>query len=216
MRKTESSKERTKFKIALILTALLAYPALIHASLAYDRPLLVAGGWLVLSASGLLVAARRGRVFPALLFAVLLTAGFFLWWWGEAIDLMYLPPVLINIAFMFLFGRTLLPGATPLIARVAASWRGPLDAEVALYTRRVTFAWTVLFAVMALESMALAMFAPFHVWSLFTNCLNYLFVLFFLVVEYHLRFHFLPHHEHLSFVEFCRLLARTDFHGISR
>lgn len=216
MRKIESSNERTKLKIALILTALLAYPSLIHLSLAYDRPLFIAAAWLVISVLGLLVAIRRGSTSPALLFGALLIAGIGLWRWGEAVDLMYVPPVLINVALLILFGRTLLPGTTPLIARMAMLWRGDLDAEVARYTRRVTAAWAVFFAVMALESIALALFAPLHVWSLFTNCLNYLLVLFFFVVEYQLRFYFLPAHEHLSFRDFCRLLVNTDLHGLAR
>jgi hypothetical protein len=87
--------------------------------------------------------------------------------------LMYVPPVLINLAMMVLFWRTLRPGAMPVVGRVAALWRGTLDPAVALYTRRVTIAWTVFFGLVAVESIALAVFAPLHIWSLFTNCLNY-------------------------------------------
>jgi uncharacterized membrane protein len=192
LRKIESSSERSKLKIALILIVLLAYPALIHLSLAFGRPLLIAGTWLVISALGMVVAIYKSNASLALMFGALLTAGIGLWWWGEAVGLMYLPPVLINAALLILFGRTLLPGVTPLVARVAALWRGTLDQEVARYTRRVTAAWTVFFAIMALESMALALFAPLHVWSLFTNFVNYLLVLLFFVVEYQLRFYFFP------------------------
>ena len=73
---------------------------------------------------------------------------------------MYLPPVLVNLALMALFGKTLLSGATPLVSRVASLWRGTLDPVVSRYTRRVTIAWTVFFALMALESIGLALFAP--------------------------------------------------------
>ena len=112
--------------------------------------------------------------------------------------------------------RTLLPGATPLVARVAAIWRGDLDTQVARYTRRVTVAWAIFFAIMAIESAILALFAPTHIWSLFTNCINYLLVLLFFVVEYQLRFHFLPRHEHLSFADFCRLLVSIDLRRLAR
>ena len=152
----------------------------------------------------------------SLFFAALLTAGIGLWWWGEAVDLMYLPPVLINIALLVLFGRTLLPGATPLVARVAASWRGTLDEAVARYTRRVTVAWTIFFAIMAIESLALALFAPLHIWSLFTNFVNYFLVLLFFVIEYQLRIFYLPGHEHLSFRAFCRLLITIDLRNLAR
>ncbi len=195
---------------------MLAYPAFIHLSFAFDRPLLVTGMWLAVAAVGLAVAVRRGSASLSLLFGALLTAGIALWWWGEAVDLMYLPPVLINTALMILFGRTLLPGATPLVARVASLWRGPLDLAVALYTRRVTISWTIFFALMLLESITLALFAPLHIWSLFTNFLNYVFVLLFFVIEYRLRLYCLPSHAHLSFRAFCRLLASTDLRTLAR
>ncbi len=216
MRKTESSNRRSNLEIALVFTALLAYPAFIHLSFAFDRPLLVTGMWLAVAAVGLVVTVRRGSASLSLLFGALLTAGIALWWWGEAMDVLYLPPVLINIALMILFGRTLLPGATPLVARVASLWRGPLDLAVAQYTRRVTISWTIFFALMLLESITLALFAPLHIWSLFTNFLNYVFVLLFFVIEYQLRLYCLPSHEHLSFRAFCRLLASTDLRTLAR
>jgi len=216
LRKTESNSGRSKLKAYLLLTALPAYPALIHLSFALDRPLLVAGMWLAVAAVGLAVAVRRGSVPSSLLFGALLSVGIALWWWGKAMDFMYLPPVLVNLTLMVLFGKTLLSGATPLVARVASLWRGPLDPVVVRYTRRVTIAWTALFALMALESIGLALFAPLHVWSLFTNFLNYVFVLLFFVIEYQLRLHCLPSHEHLSFRAFCRLLASTDLRILAR
>lgn len=216
MTNTASRYERSKLTIFLILIALSAYPALIHLSFAFDRPLLVTAVWLVASAVGLAVAARRGLSSLSLFFVVLLIAGIALWWWGSVIDLMYLPPVLINIALMVVFGRSLLPGATPLVGRIASLWRGRLDAAVALYTRRVTIAWTAFFALMVVESIALALFAPLYVWSLFTNLLNYVFILLFFVIEYQLRLYCLPDHEHLSFRAFCHLVLSTDLRSLAR
>jgi len=216
LRKIESNNGRSKLKTYLLLTALAAYPALIHYSFALDRPLLVAGLWLAVSAVGLAVAVRRGNMPSSLLFGALLSVGIVLWWWGKAMDFMYLPPVLINLALMVLFGKTLLSGATPLVARVASLWRGSLDPVVAQYTRRVTIAWSAFFALLALESIGLALFAPLHVWSLFTNFLNYVFVLLFFVIEYRLRLHCLPSHEHLSFRAFCQLLESTDLRTLAR
>lgn len=216
MRKIESNNGRSKLKTYLLLLALPAYPALIHFSFAFDYPSLVAGMWLAVTVVGLVVAVRRGGIPSSLFFAALLAAGIALWWWGKATGFMYLPPVLVNLALMVLFGKTLLPGATPLVARVASLWRGSLDPVVARYTRRVTIAWTVFFALLILESIGFALFAPVHIWSLFTNCLNYVFVLLFLVIEYQLRLYCLPDHEHLSFRAFCRLLASTDLRTLAR
>jgi uncharacterized membrane protein len=216
LRKTESSDQRSKLTIFLISVSLFAYPAFIHLSFAFDRPMLVAGMWLIASVAGLAVTLLRGQTSLSLLFGALLTAGVALWWRGEAVGLMYLPPVLINVALMILFGRTLLRGATPLVASIASLWRGPLDPAVALYTRRVTIAWTVFFALAVLESVVLALYAPLHIWSLFTNFLNYVFVLMFFVIEYQLRLYCLPDHQHLRFKAFCQLLLSTDLRTLAR
>jgi len=216
LRKIESSSEHSRLKFVLIPLALLAYPALIHFSFAFDKPLLVTSAWLAISAVGLVVAIRRGLTSLSSFFAVLLAVGGALWWLGSAVDLIFVPPVLVNIALMTLFGRSLLPGATPLVARVASLFRGTLDREVAQYTRRVTIAWTIFFALMVMESVALALFAPLHVWSLFTNFVNYVLILLFFVIEHRLRLRCLPRHEHLSFRAFCHLVASTDLRSLTR
>lgn len=176
----------------------------------------MSGLWFAAAVLGLAVAIVRGTPSLALLFGALLAAALSLWWWGDAEALVFVPPVLINLAMMVLFWRTLRPGSMPLVGRVASLWRGPLDREVARYTRGVTIAWTVFFGVMTVESAALALFAPLEIWSLFTNCLNYVLVLLFFVVEYRLRLLCLPSHEHLSFPDFCRLLASTDLRSLAR
>lgn len=178
--------------------------------------MLVSAVWLAAAVIGLIVAIARGRKSLALLFGSLVTAAVVLWEWGEEALIVYAPPVLINLAMMLLFYRTLMPGSTPLVGRVAAMWRGELDAEVARYTRRVTIAWTVFFGLTAVESIGLALFAPLEIWSLFTNCLNYVLVLLFFLVEYRLRHYCLPEHEHLSFRDFCRLLTSTDLRTLAR
>jgi len=162
------------------------------------------------------MAIRKASVFPMLFFGVILVLAIGLWSGGKQVNVMYLPPVLINATLLMVFARTLLPGETPLVSRVASLWRGALDDAVARYTRRVTIAWVVFFAVMVAESIVLALFAPVYIWSLFTNFLNYLSVLFFFIVEYRLRFQFLPNHEHLEFRDFCRLLLSVDLRRIAR
>jgi uncharacterized membrane protein len=216
LRKTESSNERSKLKIVLILLVLFSYPAFIHLSFAFDRPQLISFSWLIVSGAGLAVTIRHGASALSLLFTIVLVSGVALWYWGSGIDLIYLPPILINIALMVLFGRTLLRGSIPLVTRFASLWRGQLDQMVALYTRRVTIAWTIFFALMALESTALALFAPLSIWSLFTNFVNYALTLLFFLVEYQMRFYCLPAHKHMNFRDFCHLVLSTDLRRIAR
>ena len=79
-----------------------------------------------------------------------------------------LPPVLIDLALCWLFGRTLRRGAEPLVTSFARhAHGGSLPPDIPGYTRRVTLAWTLLFAVMAAAAAWLAAFGPLRAWTLF-------------------------------------------------
>ena len=67
--------------------------------------------------------------------------------------LWFVEHVSINLLLAAFFGRTLLPGAEPLITRIARAMRPSMPQEVVEYTRAVTVAWTIYFAVMAALSM---------------------------------------------------------------
>ncbi len=69
------------------------------------------------------------------------------------------------------FGRSLLPGRVPLCSRWAAMIHGSLSAEHGRYTRAVTAAWTVFFALIVVLSATLYAAAPRTTWSLFSNFL---------------------------------------------
>lgn len=90
--------------------------------------------------------------------------------------LLYVPPVAVNLALCWLFGRTLVRGRTPLIARFAEIEQGTLTEELAVHARTVTWLWTLLFAAAALTSLLLALSGQRDAWSLFTNLVNYLLV----------------------------------------
>ncbi len=124
--------------------------------------------------------------------------------------LLLLPPVLINLTLALVFGSTLLPGATPLITQFSRIMKGTLDAKALRYTRRVTIAWVIFFCVMVLESVLLALYASPMVWSIFTNFLNYLFLLLFFLLEYILRVRLFPEQEHPGFIPFLRSLTKVD------
>ena len=123
--------------------------------------------------------------------------------------LAYTLPVVINSVMCFGFARTLRPGATPLITRVATRIRGDLPPEVVRYSRGVTWAWTGFFAFCAIETLALALFAPLEVWSLFANVINYVLAALLFIVEYGLRRRLLANIEHPSFLSFVRSLWRS-------
>jgi uncharacterized membrane protein len=153
------------------------------------------------SPAGRLLASLAGAAVVVLLAAAIEGSGQFL---------LYLMPVLINTTLAILFGRTLLPGRTPIITRFSILLRGKLEPRVLGYTRRVTQLWTLFFLILALVSLLLALLAPLHIWSLFANILNYLFVLLLFVGEYLFRIHYLADLEHPGFRQFVSNLFRVN------
>jgi uncharacterized membrane protein len=124
--------------------------------------------------------------------------------------LLYVPPVAINLALCWLFGRTLARGRVPLISRFALMEQGVLSDELAAHARRVTWLWTLLFAGAAAASAALALSGNRDAWSLFTNLVNYLLVAALFLGEFvyrRLRFRNYRHHSPL---ELLRNVRRTN------
>ncbi len=79
-----------------------------------------------------------------------------------------LPPVLIDLVLCWVFGRTLRRGAEPLITSFARhAHGGTLPPDRSAYTRRVTLAWTLLFAALAAAAAWLTAFGPLRAWTLF-------------------------------------------------
>ncbi len=193
---------------------LLVYPFAVHVALFFDRIMIASTMLLVVSAA--LVATsfsvrtkRRGGflvVFGALAILSLLGLA------SNTRYALYLPPVIINLAMLVIFANTLLPAREPLITKFhRLTVSRDIDPAIAVYTRRLTWIWAFLFAAMALESAVLAVFAPLAIWSLFTNFLNYVFVITLLVGEYFYRIIRYRHQPHLSLVRFLRNLAKIDW-----
>lgn len=68
-------------------------------------------------------------------------------------------PVVINAGMAWFFGRTLLPGRRPLVARAILAFEGEqrlAQPGVSRYARGLTWAWTVLLAAQALAMLACA------------------------------------------------------------
>ena len=96
------------------------------------------------------------------------------------------------------FGRTLSAGVTPLCTRFAARVHGPLPNAVARYTRSVTVAWTVFFAIIAVALVTIFFLAPLRDWSAFANFCTPLLVAAMFVIEQFVRRRALPGLEHVG------------------
>ena len=102
------------------------------------------------------------------------------------------------------FGVTLLPGHTPLISRVADLVHGPLSKQVAVYTRHVTMAWTLFFAIMTGLPPIIFIFAPQHLLFLLTNIITMMLVASMLFAEYIVRCRIIPIGERSGMMEGLR------------
>src|ERR1700733_8935616 len=93
------------------------------------------------------------------------------------------------------FGRSLRTGDVALCTRLADKLHGPLNAAEILYSRRVTLAWTLFFALMGVTVAVLYVAAPRAVWSAFVNFLATPLILAMFAAEYAVRGRVLPHTE---------------------
>ncbi|QNP39544.1 COG4648 family protein [Lysobacter solisilvae (ex Woo and Kim 2020)] len=160
---------------------------------------------------------------------------------GEVPQVLLLAPPVVFLALLaWLFGRTLRRPRQPLIARIVAALHEcpaeQLPPELARYARRLTAAWTLLLAVLAVVNGVLACaevpggvlarlgHAP--TWgiarehgSLIANLLNYGVVGGFFVGEYALRrrwFRELPYRHFLDFLQRMGRLGPAFWSGLFR
>ncbi len=164
--------------------------------------------------AGLLPGLRKGTYVAWLILLGVFLGGLLLWLLDSVTHLFYLPPILINVMLLVLFGVTLLSGNTPLITQFSKILKGNLEPEQIRYTKNVTQAWVLFFFCMIIETILLAIFAPATIWSLFTNFINYLFLLVFFILEYMVRVRTFVDVEHPGFFSFMRSIIKLDYRGI--
>ena len=117
----------------------------------------------------------------------------------------------INAAMGLAFGRTLMPGSTPMVSRFAQVVHGKLSPRLAAYTRGVTQAWVVYFVLTSLVSIGLFCAAPPAVWSWFVNLLSLPLLVAMFAGEYVVRMIVIPASERTGF--FQAVAAYRKFSG---
>lgn len=190
---------------------LLGYPVLVHAAIVTDSALLACGALLLLGCNILGPWLLQARPWAWVLLIAGLPASVLFVTHGEGRLFFYAAPVLVAVALLWLFGRTLVSGRVPLITRIAAAIRGPLPEPVRRYTRQVTQLWVAVFAGMALANLMLALFASPVLWSLFANFINYLLVAGLFGAEWLFRCWYLGGQETLTWREYLQALSRLDY-----
>jgi uncharacterized membrane protein len=190
----------------------LAYPVLVHLAVILHR---VELQWLALCclvAVPLYAKLKAGSAGAWLLLIAAIASLYLLTQAGGSKYLLFLPPVILPALAAWFFGRSLAAGKLPLITHIAIVTRSDeLPPELALYTRRVTWLWTLLLSGLALLSAGLALWAAPETWSLFTNVLNYVILAVVFPLEYLYRRLRFRHLQHAGFIGFIRSVAATDY-----
>ena len=115
--------------------------------------------------------------------------------------------VAIHVLLAFVFGLTLQAGREPLVTALARRVHGGVTPAMAVYSRKVTVAWTGYFLAMAAISLALFAFASFALWAAFANLLTPLAIVAMFVGEYLLRYRLHPEFERATLAQAMRAYA---------
>lgn len=194
--------------IAIALIA--AYPLLVHIALVFAVPqLLFVAPMLFLAGVCWQGLGNRNKT-VWLVFSLLCAAVLLLEYLGLTLYLLFLPPVVIPLLLLFIFGRTLVNGREPLITAIGEAARGPLSQAMRTYTHRLTQLWCLVFVAMILWSAILPWLEQPELWSWFTNIINYGVVGVLFVGEFMLRKKLFPTHNHPGFFEYLRIIARAN------
>jgi uncharacterized membrane protein len=166
-----------------VVAGLALAPIAAQLALAARHGSIIAGGIVALQAGvlawlflGQAVAGRRWsptwQSFVRVIFAVsVLAATFGVWVWaadGPSLA-SAIPHALVHIGLLVMFVASLAPGQTPLIEIVASRARGQLTPVLREYTRNVTIAWCVFFALQLAVSVLLGLWAPVSWWRAYLD-----------------------------------------------
>jgi uncharacterized membrane protein len=202
----------------LLLLSFVGYPILLHMFILKEdevemwqlmfvfAPLLAVAAWVVFR--------MLGKVWWPLL-TLLFAAGVYYLATGDhgrvgLLAVNGLSNATLNLFLLWLFGRTLLPGKEPLISQISRHINGQLLPEVADYTRHVTIAWCIFFALQIIVSLALYAFAPIAAWSFFINVLNLPLLILMFVGEKTYRTLRFPNHPKTSILKAIEVYSK-DF-----
>lgn len=182
--------------VALSLAAI-AYAVLSHLSNSGQLPPL-AGVVLAVGpvlAAGVLLAARSRYRYAAWLLCAIATllvvrdsgflAAHFAW-------IYLLQQAAAYAALGIMFGRTLTAGRVPLCTQLATLVHGTLPPAAVPYTRAVTAAWAIFFALLTLALIIVFALAPLPTWSAFANFGTFPLIVAMFIGEYLVRIRALP------------------------
>ena len=194
------SRVVTGLVAAATVAGLIAYGLMAHRfSIVDDRS---AGSYLfaIVSIFGVLgLTALLNRAWFSLL-GLIIAGLVFGWWFSHHAQLSTTWIYLIQHAgahgsLAVLFGSSLIGDRQPLVTRMAGLIHGHADARRDRYTRQVTWAWTIYFALTCVLSLALFLTDHMLAWSWLANILPIPLLISMFIIEFAIRRHRLPASE---------------------
>lgn len=164
---------------AMTVLALLAYPVAVYLAAGFVTPKILMAGVLALLALRIalrlhhrtLLAWKPWALAGLLLFAALAV----LYSHGLGMMNVRLYPAAIDFCVFLLFFGSLFT-QQPLVERIARAQRDDLDALALVYTRRVTWVWSVVLLLNTALALYTALYASMAIWTLYNGLLSYLLI----------------------------------------
>lgn len=164
------------------------YPLIVHLSVVYEVPFITAClmplFYFILAKP--FFGTHKQIIIKTLILLSLCFSALFSYYYLDH-SIIYLPPILMILLILYPFIRSVLPERTPLISRFYQLTEKASNPEVMSYTRKLTWIWIVLIALIFINTLFLTFFAPLEIWSLFTNFINYILLLSLMFLEWLFR-----------------------------
>jgi uncharacterized membrane protein len=198
--RSDAGDWRTGLVVAVLM---LAYAIVAH----YASATASVGPWVILLAGAPIAiigfaVARDSRIGLFFWLLAIGAMGGLAWFWSSlrnpATWLYFLQHFSVNAVLALVFGKSLLSRRRPVCTALASVVHDEMTPLLARYTRQVTLAWTLFFAVSALLSAVLFAFAPIDVWSIYANVLSFPLLALMFVAENEVRKRVLPPRDHVG------------------
>ncbi|HSC47635.1 MAG TPA: hypothetical protein VLG68_06085 [Gammaproteobacteria bacterium] len=175
---------------APVVLLLLGYPFAVYLVADYVEPRTLMAVLLALLAVRVALTVRKAARYPwlgpALSLTLLTIAAAVLFSSGLKLSMVRVYPAIIDFCFFSVFFGSLFT-SMPLVERIARAVDENLPPQAVRYTRRVTWAWSLVLLCNTLAALYTAFYASLGVWSLYNGLLSYLLIGATFAVEYALR-----------------------------
>ncbi|MDO9420792.1 MAG: hypothetical protein Q7T66_09025 [Herminiimonas sp.] len=206
-------------KTLLFVAAIIVYVSLSHVALMVQDaqsiwrqiavfmlvvPIIGIAAWGTAAALKQVISNAMVRLVAGLTVGVVLTCITIALWSTLLVrlDWIYLiQHIACNTMLCWFFAQTLLVGRTPIITTLARTIHPDMPDDVVRYTRTVTAAWAIFFAMQLLVSLLIFYVASIETWSVFANILNWPLVILMFVGEYFCRKRVNPDFKHATIKE---------------